>query len=1628
MTDKAPEKTATKRSFLSYFFEGIHQVFRFLLKAVRMVFLLLLVVYILFQIPSVRAWSLRKITEKLSSELKTEVRADRFSLEFLDKIILKGLYIEDQAGDTLLYAGKFKADINLSPLNLFKGRLLFDQVVLENATVHILREKGAEKNNLQFILDYFNPPGKVQDPTAKTEPPNIAFEEILLQKVHFINEDYVKGQRMDAYITESEIEIKEMDLRKKNMVFSLAAFEKIRFNIDILERQNRSSVTTATGEMPEIVLSKDGDTLAPAVFKFLVEKLRIRDADFEMHNYKMQPVPVIKPNVINFNHLSVSDIDIRINDLAWQEWTFTGIVEKIAARERSGFQLDQLSAQQAALSRKGLDLYDVRLLTPFSDIGDTLRMKYNGFTDFQDFENEVKMEGRFHNSKVAIRDIMFFAPNLENSPFFRQNRNEVISVDGLIKGEVNDLSGNNLVIQHGEKTYVNGSFNSTNLVVKGQQFFNLKLNELRTDMKTLRAILPGFNAAPQFDKLGIIQFTGRFDWILSDYIFYGQFNTDLGEATMDMKLNLAGGLEKATYNGHLELTEFNLSKWLDNPDFGNISLTTDVKNGKGLSKKHLESELSADVHSLSYKNYTYKNAHLEGKLNNNLIDGKLQLSDENIDFQFDGKIDFASDIPVFDFHVLLNKLALQRLNLTKKNLIVSGDFDMKAAGKDLAGMEGKIKARELHILRNNKDDIYVDSITVVSEITDGFKRFSVLSDILTVEMTGIFNLNELPSAFTQYALKNHPSFSEDIGITNTKPAVSPHVLDYEIHIIDTRDLTAIIDTALKPLRDVWMEGYFDNLADSFYIDLAFDTFQYKNIGLYGNALNIQSKGHEADIRAEVYQPVFNNKTKLYPLSLLALVEYDTVQFGLTALDFSKKLNAAEINGNFYTDQGNYLVTFDTSNMVLLNESWKVDGNNFLAFGKNGVRTHRFELHNGDRKIAINSRNNNGLVAVLSNFDIELLNSFVKINKLTPSGRINTITASVDNLFKMSGLNATVQMDTLFLNYDDWGGLSINFAAKNINEVFKGNVALTKGKQQLLAQISLFPVKSKSGETGKIIAPRFEADVDIASFPVDMIRYFIETGISETEGEVDANITLKGDLKRPDISGNATIRDAQVKIDYLQTKYYIDKGSVKINNSIFDVSGDSIRDELNNIARVYGGIRHDRLRNFTLDFRVFGENILALNTEKKDNKSFYGYGVGYGDVYFTGNFQQTNLTVRAITRKGTQVSIPVNYDQSASKLSFIEFIKAGDTLKQNRKTLSGLNLDMELTLTEDAEVRLIFNERTGDIIKGRGNGDIQLNFSRTGEYTMYGNYEITSGQYTYTFLNLINKPFEINDGGRISWSGDPFSAQIDLDAVYKGATTAPYNFIEEYLNDETSKATARTATKVELLMHLEGILQKPKISFDMSFPDLTGEMKGYTDSKLRTLKSDENELNRQVFGLLVINGFLPSESALQGGALTTGGINTITEFLSNQLSIYLTDFLSNYIKGIDVDIGYGRYQYQTIDYSATGDEFSGRFSLPVFNDKASISGEIGVERSLIAGGASGIYVTGDFVIEYYISKDRRFKLRAYNSTDQVLEGRRTKTGVGLSYRREFDSLSDFFEASKSKSPKVQKSKSPKVPDS
>ena len=54
-----------------------------------------------------------------------------------------------------------------------------------------------------------------------------------------------------------------------------------------------------------------------------------------------------------------------------------------------------------------------------------------------------------------------------------------------------------------------------------------------------------------------------------------------------------------------------------------------------------------------------------------------------------------------------------------------------------------------------------------------------------------------------------------------------------------------------------------------------------------------------------------------------------------------------------------------------------------------------------------------------------------------------------------------------------------------------------------------------------------------------------------------------------------------------------------------------------------------------------------------------------------------------------------------------------------------------------------------------------------------------------------------------------------------------------------------------------------------------------------------------------------------------------------------------------------------------------------------------------------YITGDLELQYAITPNRRYLLRLYSRGDAVLEGRRTKSGIGFSYQRTVDSIKELF---------------------
>ena len=60
----------------------------------------------------------------------------------------------------------------------------------------------------------------------------------------------------------------------------------------------------------------------------------------------------------------------------------------------------------------------------------------------------------------------------------------------------------------------------------------------------------------------------------------------------------------------------------------------------------------------------------------------------------------------------------------------------------------------------------------------------------------------------------------------------------------------------------------------------------------------------------------------------------------------------------------------------------------------------------------------------------------------------------------------------------------------------------------------------------------------------------------------------------------------------------------------------------------------------------------------------------------------------------------------------------------------------------------------------------MNIDTHGDFNMYGNYIIDEGDYLFTLQNIINKHFRVERCGSIRWTGNPYDADINVQAIYE----------------------------------------------------------------------------------------------------------------------------------------------------------------------------------------------------------------------------------------------------------------------
>jgi hypothetical protein len=250
-------------------------------------------------------------------------------------------------------------------------------------------------------------------------------------------------------------------------------------------------------------------------------------------------------------------------------------------------------------------------------------------------------------------------------------------------------------------------------------------------------------------------------------------------------------------------------------------------------------------------------------------------------------------------------------------------------------------------------------------------------------------------------------------------------------------------------------------------------------------------------------------------------------------------------------------------------------------------------------------------------------------------------------------------------------------------------------------------------------------------------------------------------------------------------------------------------------------------------------------------------------------------------------------------------------------------------------------------------------------------------------------------------------------------TLMININAEYLApnvDLSSLATSRGKYqhKSDLLIiaRLTNTLKAPKIGFEFEIPK--NKQTDYSNDpvlleNLKKFSKDENEQNRQVASLLLFNSFINDNNGGFGASTASFLSGTVGQVISGFLNNQLTKVFQKLFK----DPTLTPYISFNSNYNVTSPELinalqaSGNFGFKkTYIDGrlvVSLGGNIDYNNPYILQAKNtNVLLTPDITLEYFLTKDGKLRIVGFNRTvvDATL-GQRNRTGLSLSYGRDFD---------------------------
>lgn len=1393
---------------------------------------------------------------------------------------------------------------------------------------------------------------------------NINIERIGLQ----INGDVelkgvlIRDYKKDTLISATELNTSILNFKnlyKGKLVFGDIDLEGVIFNLVTYKGETDTNLDVFVARFDE-----DNPTESESTFLLSSSDVTIKDGIFRMINENNET-----PKILEFTNVFTNSTNLLINGP-----NVSTRINTLAFNDSRGLKMKNL-VTNFSYTKEQIFLDNLDIKTENSILKGDVKFSYKR-EDLQFFTDKVQVNANFTEADIALNEL--------NTFYDEFGINQRANFSTQITGTLNDMYLNNLKLNTSSNSKIYGDIHFQNLFNKEENNFymNGDFQNLSSNYKDLKALLPNVlgNAIPSaFDRLGRFTIVGQSEITTSEIKANLQIQTDLGFIDSNLEMKTFNDVNNATYKGKIVFKDFDLGMFMENSNWGKTSLNLEV-NGKGFSLDGLDTKLLGDVYSVVYNGYEYNNLEVSGVLGNNIYDGKLVSNDDNFKLTFNGLADFSKEISEFDFVADVSYANLKAMNFVRNDSlsVFKGAITMKATGTSVNNAVGIIQFSNTSYI-NEYDEYYFEDFQITSTFKDDVRYINVNSpDIITGQLSGVFLFEDIDKLFENALGSIYANYIPNKVLEN-------QYIDFNFNIYNKIVEVFVPDIELG--KNTYIRGHVESKEDEF--NLTFKSPKIKLFDYFADQISLQVDNKNPLFNT--YVEVDSINTNFYNISKFNLINVTLKDTLFIRSEFQGgKNNNDAYNLSFYhtiNNENKSVIGFSKSDVTFKGNTWILNENrnrkNRLVFDNKfkNIKIDSFLLsHNSEQIKLFGELRDSTYKDIKLNFkDVNLAHITPAIDSLDLRGNVN---GKLD-LFQQNGQ----YLPTSNITIDD---LEVNsLVLGSFDAEIKGNTSLTN--YSVNAKIKDYTSESFSAIGIIDVASNIstiDVNLNFNNFNLSPLNPFLSGILTNIRGEVSGIVKVEGSLNKPEMNGDLRLDNSGLTVPYLNIDFeFANKSSVTLDNQSFIFNNIRLTDtKYNSKATLDGSISHVNFGDWSLYLDINTERLLVLDTqEETEDAPYYGTGFIGGLASIKGPTDDLVISVIGETKPGTVFVIPLTDSETFGDNSFIHFLtpeeKRAKSLGKQVQTqnISGLELDFELDITQDAEIEIVIDEVSGSTIKGSGVGGLLIDINTNGKFNIYGDFSVFNGVYNFMYGGIVQKKFIVEPGGTLAWEGDPFNAQMEINAIYKTQAN-PSPLLDNPIN---------RSIPVYVLTSLSGPLEKPDIEFNFEFPNVSSTVKSELNYRLDSKEDRDN----QALYLLATGAF----SNRLNDVNVTG---TITERLNGIINGFFSTSDNKVNIGLNFEAGENTPDYQT-------DDRLGVTLQTNISDRILINGKVGVP----VGGVSETVIAGDVQIDFLLNDEGTLTAKVFNRENSIRnfgEEIGYTQGVGIAWNVDFDTFGELIQ--------------------